>query len=82
MLWILLAILLVGGASAVVNDVWFDGRLFESATVVSVATLGAFLIYLGQGIFSRHDVRSWMYPALIWAAVAAVAGLGYFWLKA
>jgi uncharacterized membrane protein YfcA len=75
--WLLIAIVLIGGAAAIVNDAAYDGGLFDSATVVSVAALSALAVYLGRGFLHDADRRKWLPHALIWIAIALTVALAY-----
>ncbi|SEP30038.1 hypothetical protein SAMN05444123_113103 [Rhodopseudomonas pseudopalustris] len=75
--WLLIAIVLVGGAAAIVNDAAYDGGLFDSATVVSVAALSALALYLGHGFLRGAKSGEWLHHALIWAAIVLTVALAY-----
>ncbi|ABD06046.1 conserved hypothetical protein [Rhodopseudomonas palustris HaA2] len=77
MLWLLIAILLIGGGAAIVNDAAYDGRLFDSGMVVSVAALSALTVYLGRGLLGGAGRGAWLQHALIWAAIALTVALAY-----
>ncbi|MBI5129495.1 MAG: hypothetical protein HZA66_08630 [Rhodopseudomonas palustris] len=76
-LWLLIAIVLIGGGAAIVNDVGYDGGLFDSGTVVSVAALSALTLYLGRGFLRGADRGAWLQHALIWAAIALTVAVAY-----
>jgi hypothetical protein len=73
----LIAILLIGGAAAIVNDAAYGGSLFSSGIVVHVAILSALLLWIGDGFFSDTKPSQWVLYALIWMAIALGAGLIY-----
>ncbi|KIZ32682.1 MULTISPECIES: hypothetical protein [Rhodopseudomonas] len=75
--WVLLAIILIGGAAAIVNDAAYGGGLFDSATVVSVAALSALTLYLGRGWWHGSNRGQWLQHALIWAAIALAVAVAY-----
>ncbi|MGP9814555.1 hypothetical protein ACTZWT_23840 [Rhodopseudomonas sp. NSM] len=77
MLWLLLAIVLIGAAAAIVNDAAYDGSLFDSGMVVSVAALSALAIYLGRGLLHGARTGAWLQHVLIWAAIALTVALAY-----
>jgi len=75
--WILIAILLLGGAAAIVNDAAYDGGLFDSATVVSIAALSALTLYLGRGFWRGGNRGERLRHALIWAAITLAVAVAY-----
>ncbi len=82
MLWVLLAILLIGGGAAVVNDLWYGGQLFDSAGAVRGAALSSLVLFIGRGLLLRSRSGRWMSDALIWAAIILAAMLVYSRLRA
>lgn len=75
--WILIAIVVAGGAAAIVNDAAYDGRLFNSWTVVSVAMLSALTLFIGRGLLHGSSPGQWLQHLLIWAAIALAVALAY-----
>jgi hypothetical protein len=75
--WVLIAIVLVGGAAAIVNDAAYAGGLFDSSTVVSIAALSALTLYLGRGFWRGANRGEWAQHALIWAAIVLAVAVGY-----
>jgi hypothetical protein len=75
--WVLIAIVLIGGAAAIVNDAAYGGGLFDSATVVSIAALSALTLYLGRGFWRGAGRGDWLRHALIWVAIALAVAVGY-----
>uniref|UniRef100_Q07HU9 Uncharacterized protein n=1 Tax=Rhodopseudomonas palustris (strain BisA53) TaxID=316055 RepID=Q07HU9_RHOP5 len=69
LLWLLIAILLTGGAAAIVNDAAYDGGLFNSGMVVQVAMLSALTLWIGRGFLRDSKTTPWVQYALIWAAI-------------
>ncbi|WP_322515913.1 hypothetical protein SR870_23570 [Rhodopseudomonas palustris] len=77
MLWLLIVIVVVGAVAAIVNDAAYDGGLFDSGMVVSVAALSALAVYLGRGLLGGAGRGAWLQHALIWAAIALTVALAY-----
>ena len=69
LLWLLIAILLTGGAAAIVNDAAYGGELFNSGMVVQVAMLSALTLWIGRGFLRGSKSTNWVQHALIWAAI-------------
>lgn len=79
MLWALLAILVVVGAAAIVNDGVYSGSLFESDLVIRTAVLMALALFIGRGLFRRGASASWLKYGAIWLAIALGIALLYRW---
>ena len=77
MLWLLIAIVSVGGAAAIVNDAVYGGSLFNSGTVVSIAALSALTLWIGRGYLSDTKPSQWLQHTAIWTAIALGVGLIY-----
>jgi hypothetical protein len=75
--WLLIAIVLVGGAAAIANDAAYGGRLFNSSVVVGVAMLSALALFLGRGLLRGTRTGDWLPHALIWAAIVLAVALAY-----
>ncbi|MCG6204289.1 hypothetical protein LPW26_06555 [Rhodopseudomonas sp. HC1] len=79
MLWALLAILVVAGVAAVVNDGVYSGNLFETDLVVRTAVLMALALFIGRGLFRRGTSTNWLKHGAIWLAIALGIALLYRW---
>jgi chromate transport protein ChrA len=71
--WLLIAIVVIGGAAAIVNDIAYGGALFSSATIVSAAMLSALTLWIGRGFLRDATSGRWPLHALIWVAVVLCA---------
>lgn len=79
MIWALLAILVVAGVAAIVNDVVYYGSLFESDLVVRTAVLMALALFIGRGFLWRGASTSWLKYGVIWLAIILGIALLYRW---
>ncbi|WP_420135499.1 hypothetical protein [Rhodopseudomonas sp.] len=79
MIWALLAILVVAGAAAIVNDGVYSGNLFESDLVVRTAILMALALFIGRGFLRRGVSVNWLKHGAIWLAIVLAIALLYRW---
>ncbi|RJF78686.1 hypothetical protein [Rhodopseudomonas palustris] len=79
MLWGLLAILVVAGIAAIVNDGVYSGSLFESDMLIRSAVLMALALFIGRGLLRRGAPAKWLKHGAIWLAIALGIALLYRW---
>jgi len=77
LVWLLIAILVTGGAAAIVNDAAFGGGLFDSRMVVQIAMLSALMLWIGRGFARRSTTTPWLQHAVIWTAIVVAVVLVY-----
>jgi hypothetical protein len=75
--WLLIAILLTGGAAAIVNDAAYGGELFNSGMVVQIAMLSALTLWIGRGFLRDSKTTPRLQHALIWTAIVLAVMLVY-----
>jgi hypothetical protein len=80
MLWVLLAILLVGGAFAMGNEA-LGGTHGDSQKIAGVTALSAWLIFLSRGYLRRGNAQVLIKYALIWFAIAAAIIITWLWVS-
>jgi hypothetical protein len=80
LLWLLIAILVTGGAAAIVNDAAYGGGLFNSGMVVQIAMLSALTLWIGRGFLRDSKTTPWFQYALIWTAIVLAVMLVYRFL--
>ena len=79
MLWALLAILVVAGLAAIINDGVYSGNLFDTDLIVRSAVLMALALFIGRGLIRRGVSANWVKFGAIWLAIALGIALLYRW---
>ncbi|MDQ2083677.1 hypothetical protein RA307_26120 [Xanthobacteraceae bacterium Astr-EGSB] len=76
MLWVLLAILVVGGALAIGSDL-FGGAPGQSRMIAAVTWSSALLLFLGRGLLHRTNAQELVRSALAWLVIAAAIAVAW-----
>jgi hypothetical protein len=76
MLWVLLAILVAGGALAIGSDL-FGGTPGQSHMIAAVTWSSALLLFLGRGLLYRSNAQALVRSALAWLAIAAAIAVAW-----
>ena len=79
MLWVLMGILLVGGAFAMGNEA-LGGTASDSQKIAGVTALSALLIFLSRGYLRRGNDQILIKYALTWLAIAAAIIITWLWV--
>jgi hypothetical protein len=76
MLWVLLGILVVGGALAIGSDL-FGGSPEQSRMIAAITWSSALLLFLGRGLLHRTNTPALVRSAFAWLAIGAAIAVAW-----